>query len=449
MMDALYIAGPVGVIAIALGARRARQMPTWVAAWVSLIALATAAAQVPALAHGRWPAIVGVVTDLIAATSAWDSVRWLAQHPRMPSLRYYVWWALFWGALVAIATANNLGVAWVAIEFSTLSSAALIAELGHRRALEAAWKYVLIASIGLALGLVGIIFVYGSLAPLGLGWQALSFPVLAHHAHQIPRIIRELAMILVVSGFGTKAGLVPFHTWLPDAHSEAPSPVSGLLSGVLLGLCLLTIERFRAAVPLPATVLWTGGHLLAVFGGLSVLVGSLALLGQRDIKRLLAYSSIEQMGLVAIGLSIGTPLAITAALLQFVFHAVIKSGLFFEAGHLAAVYRTQRLTRITGIWRRDRRAGVRWSVGILALAGMPPLGLAFSEWMLLDALWRAHQVVLVLVISGALLITFAALVHHWLDGLWGGMPAGTAHASVAAAALMGEGNGRTGGDRDV
>ncbi|WP_430626344.1 proton-conducting transporter membrane subunit [Sulfobacillus thermotolerans] len=345
--------------------------------------------------------------------------------------------ASFWLSLNVIAWSPNLAVSWLAIEFSTLASGALIVLGNTPQALEAAWKYIVIASVGLALGLMGIIFIYGSLRSQGLGWQTLSYVNLwRHHAH-IAGIIRAVATLLVVGGIGTKVGLVPFHTWLPDAHSEAPSPVSGLLSGVLLGLCLITLVRFIQAVPVPSESVLSGPHLLLGFGMASVAMGALALFVQHDIKRLLAYSSIEQMGIMAIGFGLGTPLAETAALWQYAFHAVIKSTLFFTSGHLTERYHSKNLGHITDLARQHPKMAGLWAVGILALAGLPPLGLAYSEWMILWALWQSHALWALGTMSTALVLTFTALLYHLLKGLWGGLESWPQLGVVARASGLG------------
>lgn len=432
-MNVEYFAGPLGVIVLALAGHYLRwpRVPEIIAIWVSVTLIGTGLLSYQGILVGNWPAILVMIVNLVAATSAWDSIPWGHEHPNMRRRRYYVWWPLFWTALIAIALASNLAVAWLAIEFSTLASGALIVEMGSRRALEAAWKYIVIASVGLALGLIGIIFVYGSLRYQALGWTTLNYSNLAHVYRHIPLIVREVATIFVVSGIGTKVGMVPFHTWLPDAHSEAPSPVSGLLSGLLLGLCLITIVRFIQAVPLPSSVGFSGPHLLLAFGTLSLVVGSLALLVQRDIKRLLAYSTIEQVGIMAIGFGIGTPWAETAALLQFAFHAVIKSTLFYTGGHLSVVYHSKRLDKITGIAQDHRTLAAVWATGILALAGLPPLGLAYSEWMILQALWQNNALALLIILTAALVLTFAALLYHLLRGLWGGLDVSPAAVGLA------------------
>jgi hydrogenase-4 component F len=417
-MNVAYGVGPVVVVALALLPWH-RTTARLIAGWVIAVMIGTVAAALGGLQHGDGRSVLLLMVNGLAATSAVDTLWFFAEHPTIRRTRYYVWWALFWGALLTIALATNLIMSWIAIEFSTLASGALVVEMGNRRALEAAWKYIVIASVGLALALIGMIFVYAGLKYQGLGWHTLSYAHLAQNSLHIPLVVRQIATVFIVSGIATKVGLVPFHTWLPDAHAEAPSPVSGLLSGALLGLCLVTIERFVRAVAAPG--LLSGAHLLILYGALSVSVGSLALFVQRDIKRLLAYSSIEQVGIMAIGLGVGTPLAMLAAWLQLVFHAVVKSSLFYLSGHLAARYHTKRLEKITEMGSRYPALAIGWAVGMLALAGVPPLGLAYSEWLLVEALWTAHQVGLIVIVGLALMVAFAALLYHLMENLWGAL----------------------------
>ncbi len=393
-----------------------------IAAWVTADAIAVTAIVLHGLTLGNWRAIFIATTNFVALTSAWDSVAWLKEHGSVNPNRYYLWWALFWGSLLAISLSQNLALSWLAMEFSTLASAALIVEMGDRHSLEAAWKYVVIASVGLIMGLIGIVFIYASLRFQGLHWSTLDYNNLQNHYQSIAPAVRELATVFIVSGFGTKAGLVPFHTWLPDAHSEAPSPVSGLLSGILLGLSLFTIARFIGAIPVAAGEVLSGSHLLIFFGTMSIVVGSLALLVQHDVKRLLAYSSIEQVGIMALAVGMGSPAALTAGLLQFVFHAAIKSGLFYGAGHLTVRYGTKRIDGITNLAATSRVSSVLWALGMFALAGLPPLGLAYSEWLIISQLWIQHSYIVAFLTSGALTLTFAALTHHLIQNLWGPAP---------------------------
>lgn len=420
-MNILLETGPVGVIVLAFVGRHSLSdgIRKVIAMWVTLVFLSTVVWAYPQLRQGGMTPWLLVGTNFVAATSAWDSVWWGREHPAIKTLRYYLWWSLFWASLTAIAVSENLVLSWLAIEFSTLVSGALIVEMRNRRALEAAWKYIIIASVGLFMAVIGILFVYASLRFYQLGWHTLDYTNLRSHAALIPPMVKEISTILIVSGIGTKVGLVPFHTWLPDAHSEAPSPASGLLSGVLLGLCLVTIDRVLSAAPVSSAMLLSGPHLLLVLGSLSVVVGTFALLAQKDVKRLLAYSSIEQMGIAAVGFGINTPFTREAALLQLAFHAVIKSSLFYIGGHLSVSYGSTRLVRMTNMFSRTRRLAVPWAIGIVALAGLPPLGLAYSEWMILFGLWQAHLWAVLVILTLSLALGFAALLYHLLRGMWG------------------------------
>jgi hydrogenase-4 component F len=423
-MNILSELGPVGVIVLALIGRRFAPdgLRKVIAIWVTLVFMSTLVWAYPQLHEGGLVPWLLVGTNLIATTSAWDSVWWGREHSDIKTVRYYIWWSLFWASLISIAVSENLILSWLAIEFSTLVSGALIVEMRNRRALEAAWKYIIIASVGLFMAIIGVLFIYASLRTHQLGWHTLDYANIRSHAATIPLMVKEISTILIVSGIGTKVGLVPFHTWLPDAHSEAPAPVSGLLSGVLLGLCLVTIERLLSAIstiPTSAAGLLTGPHLLLILGTLSVVVGTFALLAQKDVKRLLAYSSIEQMGIAALAFGINTPFAREAALLQLAFHAVIKSSLFYVSGHLSVAYRSTRLVRMTNLFYRTPRLAVLWAVGVFALAGLPPLGLAYSEWMILLGLWQAHLWVVLASLTISLVLGFSALVYHLLKGMWG------------------------------
>ena len=420
-MNILNALGPLGVILLVFVGHRLPpdRIRKVIALWVTLVLLSSVIWSYPELLQGHWTLLLLLGTNLIATTSAWDSVWWGREHLNVKIVRYYVWWALFWAALITVAVADNLVLSWLAIEFSTLASGALIVEMGNRRALEAAWKYIVIASVGLFMAVIGVLFLYASLRFQHLGWYTLDYANIRSHASAINPIVKEIATILIVSGIGTKVGLVPFHTLLPDAHSEAPSPASGLLSGVLLGLCLVTVERYVGAAPVSHSTLVSGPHLLLVLGSLSVLVGTFALLAQKDVKRLLAYSSIEQMGITAIGFGINTPFAREAALLQLAFHAVIKSSLFYVGGHLSVAYGSTHLQRMTNMVGQHRRLAIVWTVGILALAGVPPLGLAYSEWMISLGLWQAHLWGVLVIVTGSLVLGFAALSYHLIRGMWG------------------------------
>ena len=292
--------------------------------------------------------------------------------------RLYAGLNIFACAMAMTPVVNNLGLLWVAVEVTTVVSALLVAIEGSDGAIEAAWKYILIASLGLGLSLLATALIYqaGSFS-LGSAYD-LSFNNLLGAASRFPAGTVRLAYLLAVLGYGTKVGLFPVHTWLPDAHSEAPTPVSALLSGSLLATCFYAILRFYQITERAAGAAFAR-DVLAGFGVATLLLGALYLASQRDLKRLLAYSSIEHMGILAIGVSFASPLAVAGALLHVLAHAAAKGTSFFGAGSVARKLRTKDMERI--------RAGVGflpWTgpmlvAAMLGLSAMPPFGTFRSE----------------------------------------------------------------------
>jgi hydrogenase-4 component F len=285
---------------------------------------------------------------------------------------------LFAWAMAMAPMVNDLGLLWVAIEVTTVASALLVAIEGTDGAIEAAWKYILIASLGLGLSLLATAFIYhaGSFS-LGHSYD-LSYTKLLGHAPVFPAATVRLAYLLAVVGYGTKMGLFPVHTWLPDAHSEAPTPVSALLSGSLLATSFYAILRYYQITERAAGAAFAR-DVLAGFGVLTLLLGALYLASQRDLKRLLAYSSIEHMGILAIGVSFASPLAIAGALLHVLAHAAAKGTSFFGAGSVARKLRTKDLERIRGGIGLLPWTGPMLVAGMLGLSAMPPFGTFRSE----------------------------------------------------------------------
>ena len=311
---------------------------------------------------------------------------------------------LFAWSMLAAPVMGNLALLWIAIEVTTIVSALLVALEGTGGAGEAAWKSVLLASAGLAIALLGTIFAYyaGSHV-LGHSYN-LAFGPLLRVAGLLPHTAVRLAFVLAVLGFGTKMGLFPVHTWLPDAHSEAPTPVSAMLSGSLLAVSFYAILRYYQ---IAAATLGPGfpRNVLLVFGVASLLLAALYLLDQRDYKRLLAYSSVEHMGILAIGVSFGAPVALAGVLLHVLAHAAAKSNAFMGAGVLVRKFGSKQISSVTGGLDVLPWSGPLFLAAIMALSAMPPFGIFRSEFEIvtggLAASHNAAAAILVVLVTVA------------------------------------------------
>jgi hydrogenase-4 component F len=325
----------------------------------------------------RADALSAFMLTVVGAVGLTATSSGLRVHPRAaPSTSYSALVVLFLGAMSVGVLADNLGILWVAIEATTIATAFLVGHHRTRLALEAAWKYVVLGSVGVAIAFLGIVLLYAATRSAGsptLSWAALN----ATHPALDPSLVR-LAAALTVLGFATKAGLAPMHSWLPDAHSQAPAPVSGLMSGVLLSVAFYAILRVQAvAAPVIGTGLMRG--MLATAGLLSLAVATLLLIAQRDLKRLLAYSSVEHMGLLALAAAIGGPLAISAGLLHVLGHGLAKSSAFVASGWILETEGTTRIEDLRLLLHRRPGVAVPFLVGVTALLGLPPFSLFFSE----------------------------------------------------------------------
>ena len=337
--------------------------------------------------------------------------------------RHSVLVQLFLAAMAMAVLAANLGVVWVAVEATTIVTAFLVGQRRTRRSVEAAWKYVVICSAGIALALLGTITLNYAAAHAP-GAAGLDLAALAAHAAGFDPGVTRIAVALLIVGFGTKAGLAPLHAWLPDAHSQAPAPVSALMSGVLLSVAFYAILRVKviADAALGAGFART---LLAVMALASLLLATSLLLAQRDYKRMLAYSSIEHLGLVALGAAVGGPLATAAVLLHILGHGLAKAVLFLGAGRILQVTGTSDITGVRWLAVRHPVLAGCVGAGVLALIGLPPFSLFASELGIARAGFTAGLgwlttagLVLVLVIA-------AALVGHTSRMLLGTPPPGT------------------------
>lgn len=299
------------------------------------------------------------------------------------SRRFYAGLNLFCWAMAVAPLVNGLALLWVAIEITTVVSALLVAIDDTDGATEAAWKYVLIASLGLGIALFAtIIMYYAGTAVFGAAYN-LSYATLLHGASRFPPDVVRLAFVLAVLGYGTKMGLFPVHTWLPDAHSEAPTPVSALLSGSLLAISFYAILRFFQIAVRTLGPTFPRDTLL-VFGVASLLLAALYLLRQRDMKRLLAYSSVEHMGILAIGMSFGVTIAVVGVLLHVLAHAAAKGTAFFGSGSVVRKFGTKDLTKIRGGIGALPWSGPMLVAAVLALSAMPPFGIFRSEFLIVS-----------------------------------------------------------------
>jgi hydrogenase-4 component F len=374
-----------------------------------------------------------VLIGLLAVAVSIATVGWMRQelargHMRAGRLHYY--YALVHGfiaTMLVTVLADNLGVLWIAMEGTTITSALLVGFHGDKHGLEAAWKYIIVTTIGISFGLFGTVLVYGAAAHAqggvlagAMNWSS----IVAVAPHLDPGIIR-IGFIFVIVGYGTKAGLAPVHMWLPDAHSQAPTPVSALLSGALIKCALFGIIRFHTIARAACGPEFSQG-LLLIFGLLSVVVATPFILAQHDLKRLLGYHSVEHVGIIALGLGFGGRLGTYGALLHVINHGVTKALVFLVAGDAIARYDTRDMRMIRGLMGIAPLAGTLLLMGALSLAGTPPFSIFISELMVIQAGLAAGRTVVVAAFLVVVVIIFAGLIHHV-----GQMVFGTAAASAS------------------
>jgi hydrogenase-4 component F len=328
---------------------------------------------------------------------------------------YYPSFHLFLGTMLVTPLLNNLGLVWVGVEATTLTSVPLVAFYRTNAALEAAWKYVLLCTVGLIIALFGVVLTYVAARTAGasLDWRAL-----AGVAGRLDPQVMRLAFVFVLVGFGVKAGFAPLHTWLPDAHSQAPSPVSALLSGVQLNCALYAVFRFYIITAKAAGPAYPQ-HLLIGFGLVSMLVAVPFILVQRDFKRLLAYSSVEHIGLVALALGLGGPVGLYVAVLHLLNHAVTKAFLFFVAGDISQTYHTHRINRIRGVTVAAPVTGALLLLSVLAISGMPPFGVFASELGIVAAAFTQANYAVAAALIAALALIFAGFAGHLVQMAFG------------------------------
>ncbi len=416
----------VAVLLTLLGGWRLARAATLVAGVISLgLAIAIAIT----VEHGRvltgaggWlrldslGAVFLLTTGLLYAIAGVFSIGYLAadqRHSDFPAFakRYFAYMNLFGWSMLLVPLAADFGTLWVAVELTTIISALLVAIDRTDAALEASWKYILIASSGLGIALLSIIVLYAT------GTHALGadyvprFQRFLTHAGGLSRDAVALAFVLSVVGFGTKVGFVPMHTWLPDAHSEAPAPVSALLSGSLLAAAFYAILRFFQ-VTVASGQRSFAEHVLIVFGVISLVAASFFVIRQGNYKRLLAYSSIEHMGIIALGIGFGAPLAVAGALLHVVTHASAKGLAFFGAGSLLRGYDTKEVDGVTDAGRAMPWTGPMFLAAALALSGLPLSGVFRSEFQIVAGGFARPQYVGVALLLVFVNLAFFGVIWH-------------------------------------
>lgn len=426
LVHAIGVAGPLTASGAALWLARAafHGGPIVIAPIISIDALS---------------ALLLVVIALVSALALLYSIPYFIRERRRSAItRHQLGWYYFWsGWLVATMYAtplvSSLGIGWVLIEATTLVSVPLVALHGTRLSLEAAWKYIVIATVGISFALLGLLLLYVA-ATIHLPETAasLDYAYLRQHAALLDPGLVKLAFILVLVGYGTKAGLAPMHTWLPDAHSQAPTPSSALLSGALLNCALYGLLRVSGVAeaslgrPFPAT-------LLILFGLLSIAAVVPFLIKQADLKRLLAYSSVEHMGIIVLAVGVGGPLGQLAAALHLLAHALSKGVMFCIAGEVTERYHTRTIARIRGIMRMAPLLGALLFVGAFAIIGAPPFTVFLSEWLVVQAAAIAGHSVLAVGVALLLSAVFAAIVMQVTHMAFGEAP-NTAQVKVSGAA---------------
>ena len=387
--------------------------------------------------------VIGIVGTLATGASiGYVDTELAHDHTDSRGARLYgVLTPAFLAAMVVAVCANNIGVVWVAVEATTVITAFLVGHRRTRTALEATWKYVVICSVGIAIAFLGTVLLYFAARHADVpAVDALNFDVLTAHARGLDPEVTRLAGGLLLIGYGAKAGLFPFHTWLADAHSQAPAPVSALMSGVLLSVAFSVLIRIKPVIDTATGPSYLRAGLLLV-GLTTLLIAALMLTVTPDMKRMLAYSSMENMGLIAIAAAAGTTLAIAALLLHVLAHGIGKTVLFLAGGQLQAAHNSTGLTDITAVIRRSRLIGVSFAVGVIVLLGLPPFAMFASELAIARSLADVRLAWALVAGMLAIAVAFAALVRNSGRVLLGS-PANAAPgiavpATVAAALLVG------------
>ena len=371
---------------------------------------------------------LSVLTSFVSMTTAVFSRRYMRrekEHGRISHKKirfYHAMFQLFIFAMLLCLLTNNIGVLWIAMELATLSTVLLVSLYRTPSAIEAAWKYFILCGVGIAQALFGTVLLYFAAEKvLGEGGDALLWTNLNRVSGSLEPTVLSLAFVFLMVGYGTKVGLVPLHNWLPDAHSEGPTPISAVLSGLLLNVALYALVRCKVLVD-GSTHTHHAGNIMMGFGLLSILVAAFSMLRQKDIKRMFSYSSIEHMGITTFAFGLGGPIATFGALLHMLVHSLAKSSIFFTVGHASQMHRTQEMDKIKGLFKGNALVGWGLMFGVMAIAGMPPFGVFMSEFLILTATIKDAPLLTPFLLLG-LAVAFAALFRKVQPMVSGDVPA--------------------------
>ncbi len=348
-----------------------------------------------------------------------------------PRLRLYhgMYQLMMFGMNLALIS-SNIGLMWVAVELATLSTVVMVGLYLTPEALEAAWKYFILGSVGIAFALFGTILVYLAAQPvLGEGYDAMVIFRMMKRASEFDPALMNVAFVFLMLGYGTKVGLAPMHAWLPDAHAEGPTPISAVLSGLLLNVALYAVLRFKLLMAANPEAI-SPGPLMASLGLISLVFAAFMLYRRRDIKRLFAYSSIEHMGIIVFAFGMGGPIANFAGLLHMAMHSLTKSGIFYMVGLISQIKGTQRIADIRGLTQSNPALGWGLFAGVAAIAGLPPFGVFMSEFLIITSTF-ARAPVLALIFVFGLLTAFGALMLRASDMVFGEPSPGAAKAHAS------------------
>ncbi|HEU4661232.1 MAG TPA: hydrogenase 4 subunit F [Pseudolabrys sp.] len=345
---------------------------------------------------------VGFTTSAFSASYIGHEIKIGRLRPLYVRFYHAMYQVLMFGMNLALV-ANNIGLMWVAIELATLTTVMMVGIYRTHEALEAAWKYFILGSVGIALALFGTILVYMAARPvIGEGTSAMIWTVLVSQAAKFDPALLDVAFVFLLLGYGTKVGLAPLHAWLPDAHAEGPTPISAVLSGLLLNVALYALLRFKMLLAVNPAAL-APGPLMITMGLVSCIFAALMLYRRRDIKRMFAYSSIEHMGIIVFAFGMGGPLANFAGLLHMTMHSLTKSAIFFAVGHIAQVKGTQKIADMAGLTVSNPVLGWGLVLGVVAIAGLPPLGVFMSEFLVVSSVFARQPWLAIALVAGILI----------------------------------------------